>query len=100
MNRRSLLKALVVPLVAPLTAKKKTPPPVELLLGKRWVATIKRGLVPDKRYYAYTDSKYLGKAIHLEQPTLPVHRKVTLFEYERTSKEGVWHERMSGRFEA
>ena len=49
--------------------------------GKRWVATIKRDLVPDNRLYGFADPRAIGKLFVMEQPTLFVKKEAFLLDY-------------------
>lgn len=55
------------------------------LMGKRWVVTIKKSLVPNNHMYHFADPKFMGKFFTLEDVTMFLERKafmLTFFAYE------------------
>lgn len=50
-------------------------------LGKKWVVTIKRDLVPDDSVYLFADPKFIGKSFMLEDATLFIKREAFMIEY-------------------
>jgi hypothetical protein len=51
------------------------------LLNRRWIATIKRRLVPDGRIHYFANAKFMGKYCVLEDLTMYVERKFFLLEF-------------------
>lgn len=53
----------------------------EEFLGKRWIITIKRDLVPDDSVYMFADPKFIGKSFLLEDTTMFVKREAFMIEF-------------------
>lgn len=51
------------------------------LLNMRWIATIKRRLVPDNNMYMFCEQKGLGVSFELEAPTMYVKREGPMIEF-------------------
>lgn len=59
----------------------------DTFLGKQWLVTIKRDLVPDDTMYMFSDPKFIGKSFMLEDTTMFIKREafmVEFFAYETT----------------
>lgn len=54
---------------------------METFLGKKWVVTIKRDLVPDDSMYMFADPKFIGKNFILENTTMYIKREAFMLEY-------------------
>lgn len=50
-------------------------------LGKDWLITIKRDLVPDDSVFMYSDPKFIGKYYILEDTTMYIRREAYMLEY-------------------
>lgn len=53
----------------------------EEFLGKRWIVTIKRDLVPDDTVYMFADPKFIGKNFLLEDTTMFIKREAFMLEF-------------------
>ncbi len=53
----------------------------EEFLGKRWIVTIKRDLVPDDTIYMFADPKFIGKSFLLEDTTMFIKREAFMLEF-------------------
>jgi hypothetical protein len=53
----------------------------ETFLGVRWIATIKKLLVPRLHFYMFADPKFIGKHYELEPPTMYVRREAYFIEF-------------------
>jgi hypothetical protein len=53
----------------------------QVLLGVKWIVTIKRDLVPDNTIFMFAEPKYLGKHFILEDITMYVDRKAYMIEF-------------------
>lgn len=51
------------------------------LMGKRWIVTIKRDLVPDNTIFLFAEPKFLGKYLILEDTTMYIERKAYFLEF-------------------
>lgn len=50
-------------------------------MGKRWLITIKKDLVPTNRIYMFADPKFIGKHYSIEDTTLFVKREAYFIEF-------------------
>lgn len=50
-------------------------------LGRRWISTIKRDLIPDTRMYCFADPRAIGKMFILEEPTMFVKKEAYLIDF-------------------
>lgn len=57
-------------------------------MGKKWVITIKKGLVPTNTMYHFADPKFIGKSFSLEDATMFVERKAFQIEFFAYSEQG------------
>lgn len=53
----------------------------EMIMGKRFIVTIKRDLVPDDTIFLFAEPKFLGKYLVLEDTTMYIERKAFLLEF-------------------
>jgi WD40 repeat protein len=51
------------------------------LMGRRWIVTIKRDLVPDSTIFLFAAPKFLGKFFVLEDTTMYVDRRAFMLEF-------------------
>lgn len=51
------------------------------LMGRRWIITIKRDLVPDSTIFLFAEPKFLGKFFILEDVTMYVDRRAFMLEF-------------------
>lgn len=51
------------------------------LLGRRWIVTIKRDLVPDSTIFLFAAPKFLGKFFVLEDTTMYIDRRAFMLEF-------------------
>lgn len=51
------------------------------LLGRRWIVTIKRDLVPDGTIFLFAAPKFLGKFFVLEDTTMYIDRRAFMLEF-------------------
>lgn len=51
------------------------------LMGKRWLFTIKKSLVPTGTVYQFADPKYIGKHYELEAPTMYIKQEAYMLEF-------------------
>ena len=50
-------------------------------MGKTWVITIKKGLVPTNTMYMFSDPKFIGKSYVLEDTTMYIRREAFMLEF-------------------
>lgn len=50
-------------------------------MGRRWLVTIKKGLVPTNRLYMFADPKFIGKHFELEPTTMYIRREAFMLEF-------------------
>ena len=50
-------------------------------MGKKWIVTIKKGLVPTNRLYMFGDPRFIGKSLSLVDATLHVKREAYFIEF-------------------
>lgn len=50
-------------------------------LGKTWIITIKRDLVPDDTMFQFTDPKWMGKHYELEPTSMYIRREAYMIEF-------------------
>lgn len=53
----------------------------DVLLGRRWIFTIKKDLVPTGAVYQFADPKYIGKHFSLEPDTMFIEQKAFMLEF-------------------
>lgn len=53
----------------------------ENFMGKRWLVTIKRTLVPNNTIFHFADPKFIGKHYSLEDTTMYVRREAFMIEF-------------------
>lgn len=54
---------------------------MQMFMGRRWIITIKRSLVPTNRCYMFADPKGLGRSLVLEDTTMHIHREAFMLEF-------------------
>jgi hypothetical protein len=54
---------------------------LQTFLGKSWVITIKKGLVPTNSMFMFADPKFIGKAYELEATTMYIKREAYMLEF-------------------
>lgn len=59
------------------------------LLGKRWIVTIKKNLVPTSHMYHFADPKFIGKFFTLEDVTMYLRREAFMLEFFAYSYSGL-----------
>ena len=59
------------------------------LLGKRWIVTIKKSLVPTSHMYHFADPKFIGKFFTLEDVTMYLRREAFMLEFFAYSYSGL-----------
>ena len=50
-------------------------------MGKRWIITIKKSLVPNNHMYMFADPKFIGKHFMLEDTTMYIRREFYMLEF-------------------
>lgn len=50
-------------------------------MGKTWIITIKKGLVPTNTIYYFADPKFIGKSYVLEDTTMYIRREAYMLEF-------------------
>ena len=50
-------------------------------MGKTWIITIKKGLVPTNTMYHFADPKFIGKSFVLEDTTMYIRREAFMLEF-------------------
>jgi hypothetical protein len=50
-------------------------------MGKQWIITIKKGLVPTNTLYYFADPKFMGKSYTLEDTTMYIRREAYMLEF-------------------
>jgi len=50
-------------------------------MGKQWIITIKKGLVPTNTIYMFADPKFIGKSYILEDTTMYIRREAYMLEF-------------------
>lgn len=50
-------------------------------LGKKWIITIKRDLIPDDSMFQFTDPKWMGKHYELEATSMYIRREAYMIEF-------------------
>lgn len=50
-------------------------------LAAKWIITIKRDLVPDDTFFMFSDPKFIGKSLTLEDTTMYVKREAYMLEF-------------------
>ena len=50
-------------------------------MGKTWIVTIKKGLVPTNTIYMFADPKFIGKSYVLEDTTMYIRREAFMLEF-------------------
>lgn len=50
-------------------------------MGKTWIITIKKGLVPTNTMYMFSDPKFIGKSYILEDTTMYIRREAFMLEF-------------------
>lgn len=50
-------------------------------MGKTWIITIKKGLVPTNTIYMFADPKFIGKSYTLEDTTMYIRREAYMLEF-------------------
>jgi len=50
-------------------------------MGKTWIITIKKGLVPTNTMYMFSDPKFIGKSYVLEDTTMYIRREAFMLEF-------------------
>jgi hypothetical protein len=50
-------------------------------MGKTWIITIKKGLVPTNTMYQFADPKFIGKSYILEDTTMYIRREAYMLEF-------------------
>jgi len=50
-------------------------------MGKRWIITIKKGLVPTNTMYMFADPKFIGKSYSLQDTTMYIRREAYMLEF-------------------
>ncbi len=53
----------------------------DTLMGKRWLFTIKKSMVPTGTVYQFADPKYIGKHFELEAPTMYIKQEAFMLEF-------------------
>jgi hypothetical protein len=51
------------------------------IMGRKWIITIKRDLVPDSTIFMFAEPKFLGKFYVLEDTTMYIDRKAFMLEF-------------------
>ena len=59
------------------------------LLGKRWIVTIKKSLVPTNHMYHFADPKFIGKFYTMEDVTMYLRREAFMLEFFAYSYSGL-----------
>lgn len=54
---------------------------MQTFMGRRWIVTIKRALVPTNRVYMFADPRCLGRSLVLEDTTMHIHREAFFIEF-------------------
>lgn len=54
---------------------------IEDFMGRRWIVTIKRNLVPNGAMYHFADPKFIGKHYSLEDTTMYIRREAFMIEF-------------------
>lgn len=54
---------------------------MQQFMGKRWIVTIKKTLVPTNRVYMFADPRGLGRSLVLEDTTMHIHREAFFIEF-------------------
>jgi hypothetical protein len=50
-------------------------------MGKQWIITIKKGLIPTNTLYYFADPKFIGKSYILEDTTMYIRREAYMLEF-------------------
>jgi hypothetical protein len=54
---------------------------LQTFLGKQWIITIKKGLVPTGTVYQFADPNFIGKSFTLEDVTMYIRREAYMLEF-------------------
>jgi hypothetical protein len=54
---------------------------MQVFMGKRWIVTIKKSLVPNNRVYMFAEPRCTGRSIELESTTMHIHREAFFIEF-------------------
>lgn len=54
---------------------------LQTFLGKQWIITIKKGLVPTGTVYQFADPNFIGKSFSLEDITMYIRREAYMLEF-------------------